>query len=116
MSAADIVAEAIAKAEAETPERLPVFYGTQTVLRTMQSLGVTYRRGDVVDAALAHVAERCAAETQRADEARERAIQRIVEVLAIVNRHGCCADARRAIEALVRRVEEEDAGEEAPRG
>ena len=114
MTPADIVAEALAAGEQRCEAHVSNYAGSPFVPQTMHSHGIRYHRADVFDAALTHLAERLTEAEGRAERAKARAIEVIVEVLDIVNRHDHCADARRAIDAVVSRVEQEDA--EAPRG
>ncbi len=129
-SIAALVAEAIAKAEADAPEYSDE-YGcctravcvgagkhsaeidheddvAETLAKRRRVFGAAepkrngdaYVRADIFDGALVLLAMKVVEESERADAAKERAISAIVEVLDIVNRHERCDDARRAIEAL----------------
>lgn len=102
---AALVAEAIASAREATSVLVRNHPRTTWLSGDVEGMTVLdpvrYHRDDVVDAALAHLVARVVGAEGRAKTAEARAIEAIVEVLDIVNRHDHCADARRAIEAIV---------------
>ncbi len=83
MTAAEMVAEALAHVNTTTPETMASFPGYPVLRRTLASHGVTHVRGDVFDAALAHPAERASRAEERA--ARAEADLRRMETRALTD-------------------------------